>query len=639
MSQTPTQEEISNFYPTLVSFCSYNFDINQYNEVVSFAQRLGIEDAQYLPENRLCYQLGEKINALLPLSKSEIGYFYLNYVNYCENEDLSLNNYMKFVASRLGINNELLNPIRLCQELSERFDTLIFSEPLTYQNIDEYYQTYLRFKNEGASDPNLTNEIIYIALRLGIQNPWLISFDQFLVQLHEKFSISLVELAPNPWTKMKNLTQYTDDFCAKNDDYGLNSLQNYAQQEQIPNPKTLKKKQLCSKLKSRQAPQYLSLSAKEPNLESDHEIATKSYYTKDFCSDADPTYGLEGLQALAQLEGESNSNIQSKKQLCNYLSDKYATPSTKIKNPAQRSSYEYFYTKQFCSDSTSDLGLNALKTFAQEENLIPEDELKSADKKVLCPLLTKKYAESKKFNCKPQIFNKIYTPQEIESLNIPKIFQDKYTEIKPTLPENYQKETVDEFCLLELNIHKDISPLKCNFDYMETVPGDERQYIFGPGSILRKENFYECSKFKVLSIPNEPTDDEDSHHEDSHEHGEDSDDEEDLSQFPFWNSTINDIFVYCGAQTRKTLPFGKFKIRFLLPKECFAGGKCLRDYQYSDETPVTSRELCQLLTVFGLNLFKPIPENPSATYDTYFVSFYKSVPKGFKDRYVLIKPT
>jgi len=134
-----------------------------------------------------------------------------------------------------------------------------------------------------------------------------------------------------------------------------------------------------------------------------------------------------------------------------------------------------------------------------------------------------------------------------------------------------------------------------------------------------------------------------------------------------WDIFVNDLFVACAAQS--LYEFGQFPIRLvidplggmgrsangtsvrrtnlveqrrLVHTASMARNKLgLMNYALADKNgshpTVTVREICQLLGIFGMSLYKYVGPDWNGPYDLYFFSHVSAVPRAYKTRYVKIR--
>ena len=127
-----------------------------------------------------------------------------------------------------------------------------------------------------------------------------------------------------------------------------------------------------------------------------------------------------------------------------------------------------------------------------------------------------------------------------------------------------------------------------------------------------------------------------------------------------WNIFVNDMFIACGAS--RAYAFGQFPVRLvvdpLVRSPPRAGNRVRRfhrieqvrrvydadnalarfgHYRNGGMPSVTVREMCQLLHVFGMRMYKYVGPDWDGQYDLYFFSPATRVPAAYRTSYVEAK--
>ena len=129
-----------------------------------------------------------------------------------------------------------------------------------------------------------------------------------------------------------------------------------------------------------------------------------------------------------------------------------------------------------------------------------------------------------------------------------------------------------------------------------------------------------------------------------------------------WDIFINDLFIACSVT--RSYAFGQFPVRLvvdpLVRSPPPAGAQVKRFHQLEKATrrydaanavarfglknygsgglpTVTVREMCQLIHVFGMHMYKYIGPEWAGQYDLYFFSHASRVPPAFRNLYVEAK--
>jgi hypothetical protein len=129
-----------------------------------------------------------------------------------------------------------------------------------------------------------------------------------------------------------------------------------------------------------------------------------------------------------------------------------------------------------------------------------------------------------------------------------------------------------------------------------------------------------------------------------------------------WDIFINDLFIACSAS--KTYAFGQFPVRLVVDPLVHAPPRAgaqikrfhqldeagrrydaanavarfgMRNYRSRGLPTVTVREMCQLIHVFGMHMYKYIGPDWGGQYDLYFFSHAKQVPPKYRSLYVEAK--
>lgn len=130
-----------------------------------------------------------------------------------------------------------------------------------------------------------------------------------------------------------------------------------------------------------------------------------------------------------------------------------------------------------------------------------------------------------------------------------------------------------------------------------------------------------------------------------------------------WDIMLNDVFIACGAAS--AYAFGQFPIRLVVDPIVFSSKEPsrlvkrvnhvdqavrtytprealdklgLRNYRAAEQPSVTVREICQLLYIFGMRMYKYVGRDWTGQYDMYFFSNARRVPPAFRMSYVAVQP-